>query len=172
MTDHTILLDRLSIEEVSKLKTELFNNCYWQNHFDTDFYRKLGALRNGKTTWVMRTDDYLNCTLDATENFPVLMNIVKKYSVKLGRIYYHKLDPTENIFPHTDSGVKFIDKISNRFQIYLDIPSKVDIFLDNRIFNASEIEFGIVKFALKKLHWYKNSSSEPLIFCVFDALKD
>lgn len=171
MIDNTVLIRRLSSNEIQFLKKELIENSNWVDHFDTTFYKKSGALRSGKTTWVKRTDDFLNCTLDVSQNFPILIDLIKQYGSKLGRIYYHKLDPTEEIYPHTDSSVKFINKISDRFQIYFNIPNDVKIYLDGRHFSKDELEFSVVKFALKNLHWYKNLSNDPLIFCVFDILK-
>jgi hypothetical protein len=170
----TIVCKNLSNSEIDVLKHELsIHGNRWTQHL-TDL--NFTALKDGKTIHINWYDDSgLRNVHTAWDKFPKTYDIIRTFTKeKLGRVYWHRLLPGDTILPHSDASVAFVKSglLKRRYQLYLDIDPNTEIFFDNRYIDVSKINFSIIDFPLKTLHFYKNKSNSTLYILVFDIFAE
>jgi len=106
--------------------------------------------------------------------FPKTIEMLKELAGPnlLGRCYFHRLTPGQQILRHNDSWVTQAMPIKHRMQMYLDIPDNSILILDGKSQDIGAYKYKLIDFALNLDHYYKNNGSNPWIFLVFDILED
>lgn len=174
MIESTTKYRDLTINEEKNLFTELVNapNHLWQKHA-TDL--SLTALKEGCSLHLYFIDTSYNIVSDNTRFFPNTMKFISSILPnQYGRIYWHKLEKNQEIKLHNDMNVvkNFNNKLHTRYQVYLEVPKKFKMILDNKpILNTFDFSNGIFEFALQKNHYYKNLDDDTFYILVFDFMK-
>lgn len=166
----SILIKKLTLDDISVLKQELLSNdSLWSPHFPD---LSLTALKEGKSIHLQWCNKELVVTSSIWDLFPKTLNLLKNVVGKstLGRVYWHRLLPNETINLHSDVELSFVKsgQLKHRYQIYLDIDKDVEIFFADQIIDGSRISNSVIDFPLKSMHYYKNKSNSTLHLLVFD----
>jgi hypothetical protein len=174
MIKTTKILRKLTSDEILKLKLELNDiDHLWSDH-SSDHTKYPTALKTGKTVYLNQCTNKLVFKSSILNTLPNTNKIISDIvgSNYIGRAYWHRLMPLNTIESHTDSQVDFVkdNKLTHRYQIYLECTSENIIILDDTYKNSVEFEYSIVDFALTNIHYYKNNSSKPWYILVFDEL--
>lgn len=174
MIDVTKILRKLTDEEILMLKLDLNNiDHLWSNH-SLDQTTHPTALGMGKTVHLNSCNNELVFEYSILNTLPNTNKIISDIvgSNHIGRAYWHRLMPENQIDFHTDSDIPFVkdNRLIHRYQIYLECTSKNIIILDGTYKNSAEFEYSVVDFALTNVHYYKNWSSKPWYLLVFDAV--
>lgn len=171
--DKTKVVQYLSEKEKADLYSEVSSSTIWAPHSTN--YKKT-ALKEGVTChlhWVL-DDDELTPTINNLNIFPITELFIKNLfpNDDLGRVYWHNLRPNNKIDLHNDKMFNFVknNRITNRYQVYLDIPENFVLMFDGQITDHKNFENSLVDFSLQKNHYYKNTSNENVYFLVFDIL--
>ena len=161
----------LSLFEISTLFGELKdNNNLWSIHDKPEYT----ALRHGQTIWINNCTSNLKIVVDRFHLFPQTLQILQTISQNrtIGRCYWHKLMPGDQIERHHDRELTFVKnkQLESRCQIYFESKHQYCFESNDTRINMKSIENSIVKFDLLQPHYYKNESDTPWIFLVFDVL--
>jgi hypothetical protein len=177
MITYSKIVKYLDQNVVDTLKKEVqLNNNLWGDH-GTPFnegkkvYRYNGPLRHGKTIWLQSVSDDFIRQSGCINLFPETLKIINELSAgnDYARCYWHLLSPGTKIDPHFDD-TAYHAKISNRYQIYLDIPKETKIVIDEKLQENSKLQNCILDFNMWLTHAYENNSNQDLLFAVIDIL--
>ncbi len=174
MTETTKILRKLTDEEILMLKLELDSiDHLWSDH-SSDQITRPTALKMGKTVHLNSCSNELVFEYSILNTLPNTNKIISDIvgSNYIGRAYWHRLMPENQIDFHTDSDIEFVkdNRLIHRYQIYVECTSKNIIILDGTYKNSAEFEYSVVDFALTNVHYYKNWSNKPWYLLVFDAV--
>lgn len=173
MQHTSCIIEYLDLTTIVALKQELSNipADWWTSHFAGE-YEITGALRHGKTCWLNKLDHNLIPMISRVNQFSESKKIIDKLLNKnmLGRAYWHRLMPGDIINRHHDRNLGFSDKVLHRYQIYLDIPSNVELIIDDAVAYPANLQNCILDFNMYMPHSYANKSNSELIFMVIDIL--
>jgi len=163
---------QLSLFEISTLFEELEdNNNLWSIHDKPENT----ALSHGQTIWINNCTSNLEPIVNRFHFFPQTFQILQTVSQNrtIGRCYWHKLMPGDEIKRHHDRELTFVKnkQLKSRCQIYFE--SKYEYCFESKDIkiDMKSIENSIVRFNLLQPHYYKNESDTPWIFLVFDLIK-
>lgn len=175
MIESTQIIRPLTEYEISTIQREIASapDGVWGDHANK---HQLTALKDGKTVYLnnITTRGMKRLLCRHARYFPGTLQIIKDiaWPKRLGRCYIHKLQPGDKILKHVDTLLIASMCIERRLQIYLDVPSPVELCLDNQMQNASKYINTLVDFALHLPHSYINTSKTPWVFLVFDVMGD
>ena len=175
MTRESFIIRKLDITEINDLYEELkLNGSLWGPHRTNSSEQRRSALKDGKSIIVQWCDNAAKISHQQWDLFPTTHAIIKRIvdGANIGRVYWHRLLPGENILPHSDEAVPFVKsgKLQTRYQIYLDVDEDVLIYFGGDTIKGSVIENSVIDFPLKTLHYYENKSDKDLYLLVFDTL--
>lgn len=177
MINYSKVVKYLDQTVVDTLKKEVhLNSNLWGDH-GTPFnegkkiYRYRGPLRHGKSIWLESVSDDFVSEAGYMKLFPETLKVIEELSAgnDYARCYWHLLSPGTRIDPHHDDTV-YHDKISKRYQIYLDIPKEAKIVIDEKLQENSKLQNCILDFNMRLTHAYENYSNQDLLFAVIDIL--
>lgn len=161
------LIRRVSEEDAQTMLGEISKIPeFFGNHYKGNLAYKDSALKDGKSVWIhdAKHDDAF--LMD--DKLPFLTSYIRDSaklldSNKFGRAYVYNLEPGLEIFEHVDTQDYY--KKTKRYHIYFTIPDGVSI----KHFGDTIESNTLIFFNPMLPHAYKNDSTEPLIFVVFDT---
>lgn len=178
----TSIVRGLTSYELQTISDELNNSPRraWIPHSPLNV--KLTALQEGRSLYLHSVIPHTPTTVRSntfgdrvySSIFPRTVEIIKYIagSNTVGRVYFHKLGPGQQILRHNDSGVVVQTRVKQRLQMYFEIPAAAELFIDNELKAVDQYRFKLVDFAMGLDHYYINHSNQPWIFLVFDVLCD
>lgn len=169
--EHSAKIRNLTPEEIAGFYQEARGIVHWTKHAG----KNETALNEGDTL-------HVNWIIDKKQETPSSVDFLVPYTMKfireqfgdpkLGRCYWHKLAPGQQIKPHRDTlGYVSDDTVLTRYQIYLDIPDDFDLIFDEEKQQPDRWARSLVGFCYKKLHSYSNRSQKDFYILVFDILE-
>jgi hypothetical protein len=177
------------LKHLSKIESDTINHEWtsinegWDSHAKSRniFYNSSGPLRHGKTLWIYKVDNLIRCVENRWNQISKTYEIIKylyeeyQYCINkkngIGRAYIHRLEPGQSIDRHDDRKMQFVTNVLHRYQLFLNIPTGFEIFMDNRYHNSSDYSNTIIDFNLRLPHEYNNNSNQTVMFMVFDVMK-
>lgn len=137
------------------------------------------VLKYGKSLHLLNLDFDGGVLEDRKERFKGTLDLIYKWlphedPKKLGRSYWHRLNPGERIDMHYDNSNGYFRKV-NRYHLYLDVPLDFIIVLDGELWNVypeKDLKNALVAFNLLDWHYFINHTDSPKYMLVFDFYPD
>lgn len=169
---NTTIIRSLTENEYTSLLIDIKqNNTKWVPHGDV----KYTALQQGRSLHLKRVEYNFKVFEENFSDYPNTMSLIKTVTDRpLGRVYWHRLFPGDQINRHDDLVIfnSFKGRLKKRYQVYLDLTDQFRLIVDNKLVsNPAEFSRTIVDFNLLKTHYYKNNSNDPFYLLVFDVLE-
>lgn len=175
MLEKSSVVRKLTDTEVSHLITELklFDNL-WAPH-NPKYKDVPTALRDGKTVHIQLYNPNTGIIdYSIFDRCPYTYKILSGIacSDKIGRCYWHRLLPGDEIVKHNDSNLLQVQNgsLSHRYQIYLNGDPDYQLEINEVTIDTIDWSNSVIDFALEKTHYYSNNSQQPWIFLVFDTI--
>lgn len=168
--EHSVKIRNLTPEEIAGFYQEARGIVHWTKHAE----KNETALGEGDTLHVNWIANKRKPPSSIDFLVPYTMEFVRKEfgGLQMGRCYWHKLAPGQQIRPHLDDLVYADDDvIVTRYQVYLDIPDEFDLIFDEKRQRTDQWARSLVGFCYNKMHAYKNRSQEDFYILVFDILE-
>ena len=170
------VIRRLTSMEIDILSRELHTNSdHWMNH-----PMEKTALDDGQSiiiNWVTKINGNYQLQWTLKEKFPDTWKILESLCPghTFGKIYWHCLPPGHIAKPHTDYLNTYIKdgNCFKRYNIFLDIPDNLNLFLDNDLVNPVEhhsYQYTIFDMAAIEKHSAVNNSSTNFYCMIIDIL--
>jgi len=168
--DHSVKIRDLTPEETASFYQEARGIVHWTKHAE----KSETALGEGDTLHVNWFTNKARNASSVDFLVPYTMEFIRKEfgDKKIGRCYWHKLSPGQQIRPHLDM-LDYVDDdtVVTRYQVYLDIPNGVNLVFDEKKHRPDDWARSLVGFCYSKLHAYENRSLEDFYILVFDILE-